>query len=976
MSHITGTLQVLPSPFKVGPSSGEQPNPPNTWTHSFPHNPAPGGTKLLILHFQGVVLPGNSRLEVDLGYDTDLFTSADGAAFWTRPVNVYVLSGGLVPIRFIRDGGGPAGAEIDRYGRGEEHAADVGHTGTSNSDPFLDPNDPTYDEPDYDPFWFCSPPPSWQNAACAVDPDIRADVARAVGMIVTIEESYTPGVIVVSTCSVTLVDSDKVVSAAHCHSHDEALTSSVTFDYQTGCNGNRVPGYNARFYKVKAVLAHGGSNADYSLLQLAEAPPGVPVVQMRPDLPQVNEPVFGVHHPNGAVKKISPPLPNFSSVVSKNATEITVPSSFHVSGGSSGSGLFDAAGRILGVLSNGNPCGQDGQQPTLLEYFPTATILTAIAPAPPPPVTRDVMIVFDRSGSMSEPDSHGRLKIESARDAISLFVQLVLAGTGNRIGLVSFSAAASSPVDHPIAAVTDPPAKGVLIGPPPYAAGKVGALNPGGTTSIGEGLDAARLQFPGPGLNPRAILLLTDGMENTPRWISDVTASLNGIDVHAIGFGTDANLDSAQLSSLTAAHGGVYTRATSGLGLLKFFGQAFGNIFEAGVLFDPEHELAEGDHAGEPESFSVCGEEALTAVVGWDDTDTTLYPELTSPGGAKINAGSPGIVSSTGRTWSFIRVPLPQSGERDGTWAVTVRRPGGGGEFPPPAPAVRYFANVIPSGGATLAKVRDLRRYYTGDAINPLVALRYPNGNWPTGAAGRVTVTRPSVGAGDLLTRAKLGAPRAVDGDTIPARQATLGSLGETVDYTQESFDLSADPASLGGAFRPAGRLGRPLPDLLTVEGDYAFHFEATYGHACVATRELTWSVHVDVGIDPGRTTTTTTVTGTRPDGRRTGTVVIVPRDRFGNHLGPGRGDDLTVGGGPTTTVTGPVQDNGDGSYTVPVAWDPASGGPSVVVTQPDRPAVVVSPPGGAAPRCRFWRLLCLLLGILVVILVLVLLLT
>ena len=103
---------------------------------------------------------------------------------------------------------------------------------------------------------------------------------------------------------------------------------------------------------------------------------------------------------------------------------------------------------------------------------------------------------------------------------------------------------------------------------------------------------------------------------------------------------------------------------------------------------------------------------------------------------------------------------------------------------------------------------------------------------------------------------------------------------------------------------------------------------------------------------------------------------MIVPRDRFGNHLGPGRGEDLTLGGGPGTTVTGPVQDNGDGSYTVPVAWDPASGGPSIVVTQPDRPAVVLSPPGGAAALCWPWRLLCLLLAILVVILVLVLLLS
>src|SRR5574341_278592 len=39
----------------------------------------------------------------------------------------------------------------------------------------------------------------------------------------------------------------------------------------------------------------------------------------------------------------------------------------------------------------------------------------------------------------------GQTKIEEARAAASLFVQLVRAGTGNRVGLVSFSTTASSP---------------------------------------------------------------------------------------------------------------------------------------------------------------------------------------------------------------------------------------------------------------------------------------------------------------------------------------------------------------------------------------------------------------------------------------------------------------------------------------------------------------------------------------------------
>lgn len=65
MSHITGTVQTLFSSFKIGPDFEPATNPPDTWVYDFPHTPAPGGTKLLILHFQNVNLPANNRLEVE-----------------------------------------------------------------------------------------------------------------------------------------------------------------------------------------------------------------------------------------------------------------------------------------------------------------------------------------------------------------------------------------------------------------------------------------------------------------------------------------------------------------------------------------------------------------------------------------------------------------------------------------------------------------------------------------------------------------------------------------------------------------------------------------------------------------------------------------------------------------------------------------------------------------------------------------------
>jgi hypothetical protein len=894
-----------------------------------------------MLHFQNLDFKPGDRLEVALGYATDTFTAADGPSFWTRPVNVYAFPAG-VEITYIPAGPATGSVQLDQFGRGESLPGEPGHPSISNSDPFF--QGPAYTEPTYDPFWFCANPPNWENAAKVTDAsDVRARVARSVGMIVSVEGQF------VSTCSVTLVDTDKVITAGHCHTPEQALGSSVVFGYQTDQDGNRPAGYDPHFYKVKAVLGHKntGSTLDYSLLQLAEAPSGIPALQMRHDIPAPPEQLFGVHHPNGAVKKLSLPHDQGFAPVTTNAASdgagliIAVGPGFHVSGGSSGSGIFDLAGRIAGVLSRGNPCASASAP---LAYCPTKNILADLLPAPPPAVTRDVMLVFDRSGSMAMDDGTGRTKIEAARDAVSLFVQLVKSGGGNRLGLVSFSDAASSPVDHHLGNVTAG-AKNTLIGPAPFSTGKVGALAPGGNTAIGDGLDKARGEFPVMVTNPRAILLLTDGLQNRSPTIEDVTDSLNGIAVHAIGFGTESSLDGDLLTDLANAHGGMYMRAGGALALEKFFSSAFGNIFETGILFDPEFDLP-ADKSGDPIAFNVCGEEAITAVAGWDDADGSLFLELTSPGGAVITGSTATVESSSGRTWTFLRVTLPIGGERNGKWSVRVVRPRGGGEFPPPTPALRYFINVIPSGGPRLSRLTRGKRYYTGDSINPAIIVRHENGGWPEELKATLTVTRPDRGVGNILSAAGLGAPVTLNGDVIPALQATLraieGSTGNpAVKYVDTDIELTAETGDNFGLFEEGGTVGKALDDFLTVEGNYTFHAKASYGEGCAGMRELAWTVNVGVGIDPDHTTVSTNPIDPRPDGGSCVRMTFTPRDKYGNLLGPGRADSFTVKPRPGSTPSGPVTDLGNGSYQINVCSDPGSmEPPGVDLVQPERPPV------------------------------------
>ncbi|MBT2132797.1 VWA domain-containing protein [Croceibacterium sp. LX-88] len=951
MSHICGTVPVLSPSLHVGPDTGEAATSPNVWEKDLTYSPAPGGgTKFIILHFMNVTLPANNRLEVDLGYDTDVFTSASGGSFWTRPINVGAV-GASIKIRYITNGAGNGGAFVDRYGRGESlQSTEPGHNSITNCNPFLingwvEPNFPHIPgstDPKYDPFWICnkSAAPKWQNVRCAPVGSPQDKVARSVGMIVSIHQpSSGHPEENVSTCSVTLIDSDLVVLAAHCISDHpfEVPTSSVTFDYEVACDGSLLPAYNAVFYKViKLVKFRFTDGRDYAILQIRGTPPLSPVPVRITNL-GANEAVFGVHHPNGAVKKVSPSASG-TMPISFFGTSIGV--NLDVAGGSSGSGLFDASGHIVGVLSNGSGCS--------LSYSALKTMMADPIVIPNPPTQRAVMLVFDRSGSMSEGAGGGKIKINEARAAAELFVNMIRT-TGNRAGLISFSNDATSPVDFALAPVTTSTKSQIN--------GKLAAISPSGATSIGDGLAVARDQLAGTSGLPKTILLLTDGMENEPQKIADVSG-LGAIEITAIGFGAESNLDGAKLSGLAQSHGGLYKRAGDGLQLKKFFALAFGEIFEAGSLADPQLHLPASLRVGPSIPFHVCGEEAVTIVIGWDNEDAPLFIELESPSGQIVNLGAGGIDSDAGTTWRFARVPLPQGGERDGVWKTRVFRPGGG-EFPPPAIPVNYFVNVNARGGPSLRPFIQPQRIYTGDVLHPKVILQFADESVPPGGSVSLAVRRPAKSVGTLIANKGLAAATTIKGDVLPERQSTLKKIEQdtgapATDYVDSNYVLSDEPEG-SEMFEPAGIFGARLDNVLVVDGTYTFHARATVAINCTTTRECQWSYHVAVGIDPGSTTVTTQPNGTGPTGGDKWQVIFTPQDKYGNLVGPGMGDDLDVQPLPGGTLVGGLVDLGDGRYVQEVETEPGSDAdPGLTVGQPDRGPVVVAPPSRIRTGYRY----------------------
>jgi hypothetical protein len=174
------------------------------------------------------------------------------------------------------------------------------------------------------------------------------------------------------------------------------------------------------------------------------------------------------------------------------------------------------------------------------------------------------------------------------------------------------------------------------------------------------------------------------------------------------------------------------------------------------------------------------------------------------------------------------------------------------------------------------------------------------------------------------------------------------------------------------------GVYGMPMDDVLQFEGTYQIHAIGRYGDSCRGQRDTSWSIQVFPGIDPGKSGVDVKDDGPADGGGHKGSIVFTPRDRYGHPLGPGRGTLFDPGAAAGTNVTGPVTDNGDGSYTIPVSWDPAGAAPGLVVSQPDRPGVPIGPAfggGAVAWWCRWPWLPWLLVALIVVLIVLLLLL-
>ncbi|TDW92410.1 LodA/GoxA family CTQ-dependent oxidase [Kribbella sp. VKM Ac-2566] len=298
--------------------------------------------------------------------------------------------------------------------------------------------------------------------------------------------------------------------------------------------------------------------------------------------------------------------------------------------------------------------------------------------------TAATALVLDRSGSMSEDRGDGQSKHVALKQAANIFVDLMLEGDG--VGIVRYNEDA-----QPLQSVLELGAGGLsdLNRNATHDTINGTGLDPQGATSIGDGIFEGRaLLDAAPPYDVKSLVVLTDGIENSPRLISDVAAQINER-TYAVGLGQPQNISVPALQTISGNNGG-YLLVTGAITtdnrflLQKYFLQVLAGISNAEVVLDPDGELSAGAVHRIP--FQLSDGDSGVDVVLLTPRPEAVDFRLQTPNGLLIEPwraqAEPAMRYVTGDGVAYYRITLPvqlRPGRFDqaGTWhaLLTIGRP-------------------------------------------------------------------------------------------------------------------------------------------------------------------------------------------------------------------------------------------------------------------------------------------------------------
>jgi hypothetical protein len=544
-----------------------------------------------------------------------------------------------------------------------------------------------------------------------------------------------------------------------------------------------------------------------------------------------------------------------------------------------------------------------------------------------------VVQVIDRTGSMSHRDATAMpTYMESAKTAAQNFIGLMQ--LGDEVGVVSFDDPdcdyqnGTAEARFSLAALASEATRSTAIA-------SIDALAPRGCTSIAAGLQLA--QF-GPNFlniasadNPHAIVLLSDGYENTTPPVSVVLPTIPAkTDIYTIALGPSA--DDALLQEIATQTNGKFYESPTILGLLSIYLQIQGQV-ELGEMAD----LAVGSKSSGNDTRKVlidAGASEATFVVGWLQNQGRLKMTLVNPQGATVTQGQSGVRQGTGKTFSFwkIRNPIP------GEWEVHILRDDPGSfsvdyTFAAFARDVSKLWSFVPSiedaGSCLATKVHlyDNRtsKPITGATVEAVVTSPrksiysiYYDYAKPTAAQWQPS----AVYAQRLMT--VVGKPVPAPAERLPVFVETLErynvesiqSTGQSIFQYDTRTYMLYDDGTHGDGLANDGIYAFCIPHT-DIAGSYSISFKISGVSTSGAkfARQMLETAIVKPGVvDPAKVMVRIDPRTIPVTGGSEGIVSVVPIDRFGNVLGPGQASRIAISSS-AGTLSGKLIDNGDGFY-------------------------------------------------------------
>jgi hypothetical protein len=293
-----------------------------------------------------------------------------------------------------------------------------------------------------------------------------------------------------------------------------------------------------------------------------------------------------------------------------------------------------------------------------------------------------VVLVLDHSGSMSEDSGDGTPKVDKLKQAVSTFAGLMLTGDG--VGVVRFDNTIQRLLD-----ITDVgPLTPVTPGSGRDQVNQIVAgnqLDPAGATSIGGGVAEGKATLDSaPAIVPpwavKAMVVVTDGVENTPPMIADVASSITA-NTFAIGIGLPSNISVPALDALTQNHHG-YLLVTgtittdASFRLTKYFLQVLAGVTNANVVIDPQGQLTIGSEHRIP--YQLCEADYGFDAIVLCETPELLDVSLEAPDGTQIAGPVANVQTTLLQGAVLYRAALPAlpaqpTGTHGGTWQLVLR---------------------------------------------------------------------------------------------------------------------------------------------------------------------------------------------------------------------------------------------------------------------------------------------------------------